>query len=180
MKTILTTLALAGALVVPAAAQKMGSANRGAPTCEQSIEFDNGTELELSYTSLNYADGAFMKNLKNEQFRNMVNNNAKQNPVGKFEVGANCEIGGKKIAKGDYGVHFLIGEEGNFIFTLSHEGEDGPELIQWPLDLKKTDRMRKRLTLTLMAGEGNDDAVLHMHFGNLMIDVPVKTMKQDG
>ena len=172
MKSITLSLTFLAALTVPVAAQQMGSANRNAPTIEQAIKFHNGAELEISYTSLNYAQGKFMENATNERFRQMVNDNAKQNPLGAVKLSGAMEIGGKEIAAGSYGLHFLISAEGGWLLTLSHKNDAGDvELIQWPLTMEKAPIRSQRLMIVIAAGEGTTDCSLLMVFGSQHVAV---------
>jgi hypothetical protein len=155
MKIASLTLALIAAFALPVAAQQMGSANRNAPKVSQSIAFHNGTSLAVSYTALNFADGKFMENVKNERFRNMVNENAKANPVGTVTLQGSLTAGGKTLEAGSYGLHFLL------------------QLIQWPLMLKEAPSNAQRLTISLMAGEDVTSCNIHLHFGSQHVMVPV-------
>ena len=172
MKSLTLSLAFLAGLAVPATAQQMGSANRNATKVEQAIEFHNGTELELSYTALNWAEGKFVERMKDERFQKMVNDNAKQNPLGAVKLSGAMEIGGKKIAAGSYGLHFLISDEGGWLLTLSHKNDDGEvELIQWPLTMEKAPIRSQRLMIVIAAGEGTTDCSLHMVFGSQHVAV---------
>lgn len=173
MKIVSLSLAFLATLAFPVAAQQMGSANRNAPKISQAIEFHTGASFQLSYTALNWAEGRFMENVKNERFRNMVNDNAKQNPLGNVELSSDMTIGGKEIAAGSYGLHFLLSDEGQWILTLSHKNDDGDvELIQWPLDLEKSEMHAQRLTIALSAGKGVTECSLYLHFGEQHAVIP--------
>ena len=176
MKIVSLSLALLATLALPLAAQQMGSSNRNAPKIEQGIAFHDGGSLEISYTALNFAEGKFMENVKNERFRSMVNENAKENPVGTVELGGDMTIGGKQIAAGEYGLHFLLSDDGQWILTLSHKNDEGDvELIQWPLALTKAPMHAQRLTIAISAGKGVTECNIHLHFGDQHILVPAAT-----
>lgn len=177
---IFHALALVAALAVPAAAQQMGSANRNAPKVVNSIEFAGGAKAELSYTSLNFAEGMFMKRIKeSEQFRNFVNQNAKENPLGSFTLPAAMMMGGKQVEAGTYGLHFLASDSGGWVLTLSHKKDGELALIQWELPLQEVKTTRKRLALMLVPGDADGSAALHLHFGNMAVDVDILPVKKD-
>ena len=161
MKIVSLSVAFLTALSLPLAAQQMGSSNRNAPKMEQGIEFHTGAKLELSYTALYFAEGKFMESVKDERFRSMVNDNAKQNPVGSVELSDEMTIGGKKIGAGTYGLHFLLSDDSQWILTLSHKNDEGDvELIQWPLALTKAPARAQRFTLSDVANECRADLVV--------------------
>ena len=173
MKSLSLSFALIAALSLPVAAQQMGSSNRNAPKCEQGIEFFNGAEFEIHYTALNFAQGKFMENLSKESFRKMVNDNATQNPVGSVKLSADMEIGGKPVAGGEYGLHFLISDDAKFVLTLSHKNAEGElELIQWPLALEKSPMHSDRLIVAISAGKETTSCNLYLHFGELATTIP--------
>lgn len=174
MKIVSLSLALIAAFALPVAAQQMGSANRNAPKVSQSIAFHNGTSLAVSYTALNFADGKFMENVKNERFRNMVNENAKANPVGTVTLEGSLTAAGRTLNAGSYGLHFLLHETGRWLLTLSHKDAEGDvQLIQWPLMLKDAPTNAQRLSISLQAGEDVTSCNIHLHFGSQHVMVPV-------
>lgn len=173
MKNLTLGLVAALAFALPTTAQILGSINNNLPTVMNAIKFANGAKVELEYKAINFGEGRFMENAKNERFREFVNGNAVKNPIGSLKLPAAMNIGGKDCAKGEYGVHFLISEKGNFVLTLSMEGE----LTQWELTgLKKADSKRERLTINLNAAAKATEAEIHLHFGNMHMDIPVKAV----
>lgn len=173
MKSLTLALAFLATLAVPAAAQRMGMANRNAPTIEQQITFHTGASLQITYTSLNWAQGKFMENVSNERFRTQVNDNAKQNPLGTVVLSHAMTIGGKAVAAGEYGLHFLLSDDGKWVLTLSHKNTEGDvELIQWPLSLEKSMAKMTRLTIGLSADESVTACQVHLMFGDQYAMVP--------
>ena len=173
MKSLTLSLAFLAGLAVPATAQQMGSANRNAPTIEQEITFHTGASLEITYTSLNFADGKFMANVKNERFRTMVNDNAKQNPLGKVALSGAMTVGGKEVAAGEYGLHFLLSDDGQWVLTLSHTNDEGDVVLtQWPLTLEKSTAKVSRLTIGLSADESVTACQVHLMFGDSYVMIP--------
>jgi len=175
MRVLPVSLFLSVALAVPTAAQQMGSANRDAPTVEQAIEFQNGNEIEISYLALNWAQGKFAERVKSSaEFRNFVNENAKANPVGKLELAGNATIGGKQVMAGDYGLHFLVTENGAWQMVLSHKKGEEVQMIVWDLELKATDVHKQRLSLVLSAAADADSCTIDLQFGNMAVSIPAK------
>ncbi|MBK8978376.1 MAG: DUF2911 domain-containing protein [Planctomycetes bacterium] len=179
MKILCLNILLACSLALPAAAQQMGSINRETPTVESSIEFAGGAKVELSYRALSFGEGQFMKRVKeSEQFRNMVTQNAKANPVGTLKLPATMMIGGQEVAAGEYGIHFIPTDTGDWTLTFSHKQEGELHLIQWPLALQQVETARQRLAMVLLAGDEKGSAILHLHFGNMAVDIDVLTPKK--
>jgi hypothetical protein len=180
MKILSYSIALIAVLALPLAAQQMGSSNRNAPKVAQHIEFHNGAKLEISYTALNWADGKFAENVKNERFREMVNTNAKEKPVGSVALTAPMTVAGRTVAAGSYGLHFLLSDDGRWILTLSHKNEEGDvELIQWPLMLKDAPSHAQRLTILVSAGKEVTECNVHLHFGDKHLVVPASLVTED-
>ncbi len=177
MKILPLSLFVSAALVAPISAQQMGMVNRDAPKVEQKIEFNNGNELEISYTAINWAQGKFAERVKSDAaFRNMVNTNAKQNPIGSFDLAGDATIGGKKVMAGHYGLHFLVNDNGGWQMALSHKKGDEVELTTWDLDLSKSDKLKKRLSIVLSAADEADQCHVELHFGNMAVEISAQVM----
>ena len=131
----------------------------------------------ISYKALNFAEGKFVERMKDANFRQFMNAQAKQQGLGSLSLPADMNIGGTDVAAGDYGVHFFASDEGHPILTLSKDGE----LIQWTLDnLQSNETMRPRLVLNFVPAAKANEVDLHLHFGNLSLDIPVKpVVKED-
>lgn len=170
MKNLTLSLFLAAACIAPVTAQGGGMANRGAPTIRQAIDFSQGAKLELSYTALNWAQGQFMERLKDAAARERLNEGAKQNPVGKLKASETISIGDKKVEAGEYGLHFMVGDDVQWKLVLSN----GDEMLEWPLDLKDTDKHRQRLSIVVAAGEAIDQCALEIQFGKMKTAIPCK------
>ena len=178
MKTLTLSLLLAATLVVPAAAQRMGSVNRGAPSVSSSITFPKAGKLSIEYTALAFGQGAFLKNVKeNARFREFLNTNAKENPVGKLTLPAAMTMGGKDLAAGEYGIHFLVNDDGKWMLTLSHKKGEEVSLTQWELALAEDEVQRARLVMLPVPGSKDGEAALHIHFGGWSCDVAMMAKK---
>lgn len=179
MKTLTLSLVLAASLLAPLSAQRYGGINRNAPTVESSITFAKAGKLSISYAALNFGEGSTMKALKKDAAaRERHNNAAKAQPVGSMTLPAAMNVGGQDVAAGEYGVHFLVDDEGNFVLTLSHEVDGEAQLIQWPLDLREGKVERHRLVMMPIAGNGDGEATIHLHFGMMECDIPVAPAKK--
>ncbi|MFO0980328.1 MAG: hypothetical protein U1E76_01065 [Planctomycetota bacterium] len=84
MRTVIGTVALMVLTTMPAFAQKMGSANRNAPTINQTITFGKDT-IEISYISITWAEGNWAKSLEDEakkaQMRAGINKSSRDQPA---------------------------------------------------------------------------------------------------
>lgn len=180
MKLFSISLALLAVLAVPVHAQGGGMANRGAPTISQGIEFQGGAKLSIRYTALNWAQGRFMERVTEERFRNQINEQAKENPVGSVELSGAMQIGGKKVEAGKYGLHFLLSDEGKWILTLSKKDSEGDlELTQWPLALEETKDHAQRLSLVVKAGKESNESTIDLHFGDQHTSIPASVATDD-
>ncbi len=179
MKTLTLSLVLAASFLAPLSAQRYGGINRNAPTVESSITFAKAGKLSISYAALNFGEGSTIKALKeNAQARERHNSAAKSTPVGTLTLPAAMSMGGKNVDAGEYGVHFLVNDDGDFVLTLSHEVDGEAQLIQWDLDLQEGETTRQRLVMMPIAGNGDGEATIHLHFGNLACDIPLAPAKK--
>ena len=167
-------------LTCPAFAQKMGSANRNAPSVTQSITFAGKQTIELTYTAITWAEGNWAKAVesKDDSMRKMINDQADKTPLGSLKVSADTMIGGKKVAAGTYKLAFTLSD--TYQWTLVLAGDK--EKLSWPLDLKDGEggKQMKRLTLALQAGDKDTNATIHIAFGTKRGEIPVDTEAKSG
>ncbi|MFO1050669.1 MAG: hypothetical protein U1F36_00475 [Planctomycetota bacterium] len=173
MKNFVLGLALAAGLSLPIAAQQMGSINANAPKLTTAIEFADGAKISVTYRALNFGQGAFVEKMKQERFRTMLNENAKQNPCGSVTVSKDMTFSsGFKVPAGQYGLHFMISDRGTWVAALSTTGKEGDlELKQFPLRLKDMEAVSQRLSIQLEAGEEGDSCMLTLRFGKQGVSV---------
>ena len=161
-------------------AQKMGMANKNAPTVTQSITFAGKQSLELTYTSITWAQGEWAKAIesKNADMRKAINETAEKQPLGTVKLSADMMIGGKKVAAGSYKLAFTLTDTFTWQVTLAGDKDK----ITWALDLKDAEggKQAKRLTLALTAGDTDTTAVLHVAFGTKRGEVPVDSEAKSG
>jgi hypothetical protein len=168
MKKMILALAFAAGITLPASAQVMGSINANAPTVSQSIEFADGTKLAVTYKSLNFGQGSWLERAKQERARTMYNNNAKENPCGSVALSKDMVIGGAKIAAGEYGLHFMFGDDGTPMAVLSSTDKEGNAQLQhFPLKLEAMESHSQRLAISVVAGDKDGSCVITLQFGKL-------------
>lgn len=155
-------------LCAPAAAQRMGSTNRAAPTVTESIEFKDGPKLEVSYQSITWAGGQMMRRLMDKEggagAREGFNRRAVGSPLGTVAASAGFTLGGKAVDAGEYDLYFTIDEDLKWHLVLASKTTDGPP-IDWALPLEDTDNHRSRLGIDLGAGDEDNTGVLRISFG---------------
>ncbi|MGE0142641.1 MAG: hypothetical protein AB7I19_08350 [Planctomycetota bacterium] len=173
MKNVFLGLAIVAGFSLPLAAQQMGSANRNAQKVSTAVEFADGSSIRVSYKALNFAEGKFMEQLKNERFRTMLNENAKQNPCGSVAVSHDMTFSsGFQIPAGEYGLHFMLNDKGMWMAALSSTNDEGDvEIKNFPLRLKEVENHRQRLSINLNAGDEVGQCTLAMQFGNMALEV---------
>lgn len=168
MKQLVLTLALAAAFTLPAAAQSMGSVNANAPTVTAAIEFAGGAKLAVTYKALNFGQGSWLERAKSERARNMYNQNAKENPCGSVTLTKDMMIVGAPISAGEYGLHFMFGDDGTPMAMLSTTDKEGnAQMQQFPLKLEAMESHSQRLAITITAGEKDGTCVIALQFGKL-------------
>ena len=172
MKNLFLSLALVAGFSLPVVAQSMGQSNANAQTVTTAIEFADGAKMSVTYKALNYGQGQFMERVKQERFRTAVNQNAKDNPCGSVTLNKDMVFAGEKIAAGEYGLHFLLGDDGGFIAALSTTNAEGDkEIKQFPLKLAAAASHSQRLSIQIVAGEEVDQCIIALHFGKLGMTV---------
>jgi hypothetical protein len=180
MRTSLLVALGIALMTCPVFAQKMGMANRNAPTVTQSITFAGKQTFELSYTSITWAQGEWAKAIesKNADMRKAINDTAEKQPLGSAKLSADMMIGGKKVAAGNYKVMFTLTD--SFGWQLTFAGDK--EKITWALDLKDAEggKQAKRLTLALGAGDTDTTGVIYVAFGAKRGEIPVDSEAKSG
>ncbi|MBI5853535.1 MAG: DUF2911 domain-containing protein [Planctomycetes bacterium] len=168
MKQLVLTLALAAGLTLPVAAQSMGSVNANAPKVTTAIEFADGAKLTVTYKALNFGQGSWLERAKSERARNMYNQNAKENPCGSVSVSKDMVVAGTQIAAGEYGLHFMFGDDGTPMAMLSTTDKEGnAQMQQFPLKLEAMESHSQRLAISISAGEKDGTCVIALQFGKL-------------
>jgi hypothetical protein len=160
--------ALALVFALPLAAQSGGMANRRSPTVGQSITFNNGCAVEISYKALTWAQGRFMETLKTPEGRERTNKDMKSNPTGSLKVSQDVTLGGQSLKSGDYKLYFAVDDDQKFWLVLADAA--GSE-TKWKLDLNDKADMNTRLSLTLSAGKSDSEANLGIAFGTMATTV---------
>src|SRR5690606_3035801 len=162
---------------LPLHAQRGGAANRRAPTVGQSIAFHNGSSVEIKYRSITWAQGRFMEQLKTEEGRAAANQDLAANPTGSLTASADGVLGGQPVKAGTYKLYFEVDGDQKFHLVLADEAGNQTKL---KLDLKDSAHMTTRLTLSLMAGESDNDAKLYIAFGKMSCSVDLNANGASG
>jgi hypothetical protein len=165
---------LAGLTLVAARAQQMGSVNRNAPKISQTIEFDSGAKVSLNYTAITFAEGNFEKQLAPDspgrtQMRDRINQSAKSRPLGTLETSVDLELSGNAVAAGEYGFAFMLSEDCKWQVALIQ----GEEMISFDLELADSPMPSGRLILSIIAGEGAEDAGIYLAFGGQTSEIRI-------
>jgi opacity protein-like surface antigen len=179
----LCLLTLCAALAAaPATAQRMGSANRNAPTAGCFIEFRGGNRIEVSYQAITLGQGRFMKHLEDlrnsddkstvEGYVERFNVTAKDKPLGKLNISGKITLGGKEVEAGEYGLAFMLDEKVNWkVVILDAEQKTK---ASWNLETKAPKATARRLGMRLVAGE-QGGAELGIAFGDVSTKLAVVT-----
>jgi hypothetical protein len=155
--------ALASAiLALPVLAQQGGSANRATPTLGQSITFVNGCAVDIKYRAITWAQGRFMEALKTPEGRDRHNKGLKNNPTGSLTSSQDITLGGQTVKAGTYKLYFQVDADVKFHLVLA---DDAGTETKWKLDLTEGTDMNTRLSLSLTAGKGDNDANIKIAFG---------------
>ena len=187
LKTLPLALGLALLAAAPAAAQKMGSVNRNAPTCTQAIKFANGAEVQLSYVAITWADGktlaAAADPQRGEATRNRINSTAEAQPLGSVKTTTDLTMSGRTIPAGEYDLYFTVMEnQGNLMWlaNLRQKGNKEAEPIRWSLALEDSEMEMHRLVISLHAGEGDNNAGVYLAFGKKYVMVNLSCAEKAG
>lgn len=178
----LTTLSLAFALAVPAAAQKMGSTNSDAPSLSQSFAAKNETvDFTIDYTAITWADGrtmdAIMDKDRGARYRQRVNSTAATNPLASLSTESALNFGGENLPAGVYSLYFTIGDDLKWKLNAQSE-EDEKIHFSWTLDFKKSQHDVKRLTVLVYTGDDAATADVSLSFGTMSCTVQAKAGKE--
>ena len=159
----LLSLALAAALCAPAFAQKMGSANRNAPTVQQTV-MAGDAKISLNYSSIIFGSGAqfeaAMDKDKGAQARTGINETAKKSPLGEFTTSVDVVCGDAKLAAGTYKLGFTIGEDLKWEVNFTN----GDKVVKTKLNLMDSPENHKRLLMCLYAGD-EEGAGVYVAYG---------------
>ena len=142
------------ALIVAGAASAQ-NANDLAPTAKQSLEFADGTKLEVGYRQLTLGGGNSLKSLMGKDARgegmrrNFNEQYLPQHLAGKLELSRAMTLGGHELAAGAYGFTFRIDESLVWHFVVTKDGKDACDL---PLTAKSdATQMASRLSIQPVA-----------------------------
>jgi hypothetical protein len=176
VKSLIGAALLALVATTPAHAQRMGSANRNAPTVTHKIEFGSDA-ISVKFTSITWAAGQWAAQLANEAtregFRARVNQAAEAQPLGSLDTSLDVTLGGQKVAAGSYKLAFTLDDAYHWQIQLTSDA--GKVVI--PLALKETEHESKRLVLWLGAGDQDRSAEVTVAFGKSRCALPVTLAK---
>ncbi len=187
MRSALLPLTLCVAFVAaPLTAQRMGSANRGAPKAGCFIEFRGGNKIEVSYSSITLAQGRFMQRLQDmrkegdaeemEGFTERFNASAKRRPLGKLKITGKITLGGKEIPEGEYGLAFMLDKSVSWQIVLVDDDQETKGT--WMLKTKAPKATSRRLNIWLAAND-QGGADLGLSFGDILSKVDVTAGKRE-
>ena len=155
-------------LCAPADAQRGGSSNNKAPNVTSSIEFTEGTTLQVTHQSITWAEGRTMKNLMDKDggatLRERWNARAVSRPLGSVVAGVSFTIGDKMVEAGEYDLYFTLDDDLKWHLNLANKTTDGPA-ITWALPLEESDQHHARLVVSLTAGDKDGTGRMWIAFG---------------
>lgn len=171
MKRLLYPVLALSLLAAPTWAQRMSNAN--APTVGQFIEIPDKGRVELTYASISWAQGRWEEALKNEetrgQMRTMVNQSAADQPLGSLKTTVDLLIGEQRVPAGSYRLAFMLDDNFKWEIVLTADGDR----FAVPLAVRPSMTGRKRLMLSLMAGDEDFTGDLMVAFGNRVCQLPI-------
>ena len=171
MQTLSCTVLGVFLLAVPAVGQRMMNPN--APTVGQSIQLADKGSIELSYVAISWAGGRWADALANEETRQgtreMINEAASSQPLGSMKASVDLDIGGHRVPAGSYRLGFMLDDKYKWQIALFGDGNR----VDLPLAMRPNFVARKRLILSLMAGEEDFTGVMMVAFGNMVCRLPI-------
>jgi hypothetical protein len=183
---LIVSLASLAALAAPASSQKTGSTNMRAPVITQSLELPaaNNAKISLTYTSITWAGGEFMKNLEDSRGRERLNKLASERPLGELTTSIPLTLAGKTVPAGTHKLSFQIdpvvpvtndpsGSPSNTGWRLVLSPQGG-QPIECPLELKPSPTQQTRLIVAVVPGAKDTEADLHVAFGSMSCNLPVQ------
>ena len=119
------TAVLAGliALSPPAAAQVLGSINRGAPRVTRAVELSDGAALRIEYTAIRFGEGRWREVEREPERQARFNEQAAARPVGVVTVNAPIVAVGNLLPPGTYDLYFTIHPDDGWELNLRPVGE---------------------------------------------------------
>jgi len=162
MKNPLLPLSLAVLAAAPLSAQITGSINRTYPTVSQTVETTSGNKMSIRYAAINWGQGNFMAQAKDERFCERVNGAADKQPIGSFETSKAIKLGEEDLAAGKYSLAFKVGDDAQWNLVLGI-GEDEYTM---PLILEEASEQRTRLTIALVPSADGGACSQHINYGN--------------
>jgi hypothetical protein len=173
------------AAVLPAGTARAQNANDDAPTARQSLEFTDGTKIEVAYRQLALGGGNSFKSLMTKDargagMRRIYNERyLPQHLAGKLELSRAMVLGGHELAAGAYGFTFRIDENLAWHFVVQKDGKDVCDL---PLPAKSdTAQMSSRLSIQPIATSHRESSgYLAIAYGPLAAQVEFAPAGQRG
>ena len=127
MKTLIPIAAAVALLAIPVTAQKMGHSNANAPTVGQSLNLAEKGTVELSYTSITWANGTWAKQLADEAtrdaMRTRINDGAKAAPLGTLTTSVDLVINHVPVSAGTHQLAFTLNERFQWQIVLIRDGK---------------------------------------------------------
>jgi hypothetical protein len=179
MKNLLI-LAAAAALALPTVAQVQGGVNRQIPEVTTKIDYPNGNKVSITYKSINFASGQWMKGLEDQGMRDRINTGAEKNPIGTFETSSDWKIGSDTVKAGKYSLAFKVDAEKNWKLVLFQGEGDKKVEYGFKLAMSESKQNRQFLKIALAPGSQNS-AEIDIHFGQMTCNVaatPVEAAKK--
>ncbi|MCC6670430.1 MAG: hypothetical protein IT458_05170 [Planctomycetes bacterium] len=178
MKNLLPVLAL-GLLSAVLSAQS--NTNEKAPKASSTLEFAEGGTLTVSYKSFTLAEGKTLKTLMDkenpraERMREFYNNQyLPQMLHGHLELGAGMTLGSVALEKGKYRFTFRIDKAANWSFVI-YDAEMKKEIGAVAMPLEQGEyAVSSRLLIVPLAASKGQAGTLHVHFGNLVGNIPFR------
>ena len=177
MQHLLTALCVAGLSTV--------LASQGPPRSTNSLEFQTGGKLEVSYNHIDVAAGATLETLmsKNDRgagMRRMFNEQFFKSRIeGQLTVDTLTEIAGNELDPGTYSLNCRIDDD--LIWYMVVLTEDDEEIFSTALAVEEDEKHSSgRLVIRPLAEDNAErTGVLEIRFGKLAAEVAFKAHEDD-
>ena len=152
-----------------------------APKATNSLDFDNGSKISVSFRQINVAEGVTIKTLmaegeEGDNYRKYFNDQGFTNAIGgTMKLNETSEINGNLLDSGSYRLTFRIDEDRIWYLVILTKKDE--EVVSIVLDVTEDEEnASKRLGLRPTAtnnrkAEGN----LAIRFGSMTASVPFRT-----
>ncbi|MHC5062884.1 MAG: hypothetical protein ACYTG5_02785 [Planctomycetota bacterium] len=161
MRNSILSISLALLATAPLSAQITGSINSKYPKMSQTVETTDGNTVAVKFAAINWGQGAFLESTENERFRNYVNGQADENPIGSLETSKGMTLGGKSLAAGKYSLAFKINDDAKWTMVL----KSGDNEHSYVLSLGDSAEKRSRLNIALVPSADGGACSLNINFG---------------